>query len=228
MIFMKNLSIFCFTILVVFVISCRKDDHISTAPIPVILPDTTNPVLTLTCGDTINHQLNTAFTVPSATANDYQDGDLTAYINVFSTVNVNLTGSYSLVYSVTDSDTNTTSDTVIVMVVNTASALAGTYNNCFDTCQVSGVYSYTATVIASTTTNGAISINNFSAFGTSINVIASVSGSSISIPAQPLGTVGNLLAGSGTVTSTSPRAFNLNYAWTDGTSTEICVSHYGQ
>ncbi len=51
------------------------------------------------------------------TADDLEDGDLTAEIEVVGTVDVNTVGVYELVYSVTDSSGNTTTATRVVTIV---------------------------------------------------------------------------------------------------------------
>lgn len=188
--------------------------------------DVTAPVITITGGNTINHVLNATFTAPAATATDDEDGDVTSTITVdASAVNVNATGTYTVTYSVTDAAGNTATETLSVTVYNQAAYLSGTYNGA-DTCQVSGTYTYTANINVSTTTNGTFTVNNFAAFGTSINVTASANGTAISMSAQPIGTTGNLLSGSGTVTNTTIPVIHITFTWTDGTTTESCESWY--
>ncbi len=207
--------------------SCRRDDSIVFGP-PLNFPiqDTISPVLTLSCGDTITHILNSSFNIPSATANDPQEGDLSALISISGNVNQNLAGTYFLRYFVMDSDSNLSDDTVYVIVANQAEFLGGVYGNIHDTCQVRSPFAYAATVNVSTTTNGAISINNFGAFGTAISVTAYVSGASINIPSQPLGAIGSLLSASGTINNFSQGEFYVSYMWTDGVTSEICISTY--
>lgn len=216
---------------VVAIYSCKKEDPApSSPPPPVQQQDTIAPVITISVSSPLNHTLNAPFTVPAATAYDSIDGDLTQYISVNSTLNVNLAGTYSVIYSVMDSDSNMATATLIVNVVNTAGWMSGNYWNCDDTCQISGTFSYFSSVSPSSTINGAISINNFAAFGTSISISAYVSGSALSFPSnQPIATYGTVLNATGTITSTvSPIAFNVVYTWTDGVTTESCTGHYSQ
>lgn len=185
--------------------------------------DITAPVITIAGGNTINHTLNAAFTAPTATATDDEDGDLTTSIAVSGTVNENLTGTYTLTYTVADAAGNTATETVTVTVANSAAYLSGSYSGA-DTCQVTGNYTYTATTNVSTTTNGQITINNFAAFGTSINITATATGSSIALGAQPVGTLGNILSGSGVITNSTTPVMHFTFTWTDGTNTESCQS----
>jgi hypothetical protein len=188
--------------------------------------DITAPVITVAGGNTINHTLNAAFTAPTATATDDEDGDLTTGISVSGTVNENLVGTYTLTYTVSDAAGNTATETVTVTVANTAAYLSGGYN-AHDTCQVTAPYNYVATVSVSNTTNGAFTISNFGAFGTAITVNATLSGTAISIPAsQSLGGSASIVAASGTVTNTTVPVFGATYTWTDGSSSEVCISVY--
>tara|TARA_B110000444_G_scaffold261390_1_gene313125 strand:+ start:1834 stop:3243 length:1410 start_codon:yes stop_codon:yes gene_type:complete len=74
------------------------------------------PVITLTGSPTINITLGDDFTDPGATAKDNKDGDLTASLTTSGTVDTSNVGTYSIVYSVSDSGGNSTSliRTVIV------------------------------------------------------------------------------------------------------------------
>ncbi len=189
--------------------------------------DLTAPVITITGGNAINHTLNAAFTAPTATATDDEDGDLSTSISVTGTVNENLAGSYTLTYTVSDAAGNTATETVTVAVANSVAYMSGSYTNAQDVCQTSGTYTFNATIAVSATTNGSVAVSNFGGFGTSIAINMTVTGTTIAIPAQPVGTVGNILNGSGSVTSTTaPVAFNLTWTWTDGTLTESCTSTY--
>lgn len=189
--------------------------------------DITAPVITVTGGNTVNHTLNAAWSDPAATATDDEDGDLTSSIVVSGgPVNENAAGTYTLTYTVSDAAGNTATETVTVTVVNSADYLEGTYN-ARDTCQVTAPYNFTSSVSASNSTNGAFVINNFGAFGTSINVNATLSGTSITIPAsQSLGGSASIVAASGAVTNTTTPVWGCTYTWTDGTSSEVCISVY--
>ncbi len=194
--------------------SCKKED-------------TAVPVITVTGGNAVAHTLNAAWTNPTATATDDEDGDISTSISVSGTVNENLAGNYELTYTVSDAAGNTATEIVTVTVANSAAYMNGSYTNAADVCQVTGSYTYNATIAASGTVNGSVAVNNYAGFGTSITINMTVTGSAIAVPAQPVGTIGNILSGTGTVTSmTAPVAFNLAWTWTDGTTTESCTSNY--
>ena len=78
--------------------------------------DTTPPVISLLGSSTINLTVGDTFTDPGATATDDVDGDLTSSISITGTVDTSTTGTYTLVYSVADSASNTNSTTRTVIV----------------------------------------------------------------------------------------------------------------
>jgi hypothetical protein len=84
-----------------------------------LLSKASNPVLTInSSGDTINAVL-TPFTPSAATAFDAEDGNISEKIKVESTVSSYSLGIYFISYEVTDSDGNTSRDTVWVSSVDT-------------------------------------------------------------------------------------------------------------
>jgi formylglycine-generating enzyme required for sulfatase activity len=82
----------------------------------VTVVDTTNPVLTLLGDANMTHAKNTAWLDPGATASDSHDGNLTSSISVTGTVDVNVTGVYTLTYSVSDGASNESNATRTVNV----------------------------------------------------------------------------------------------------------------
>ena len=75
------------------------------------------PVITLN-GETIMQiSVGDSFTDAGAIADDREDGDLTASITTMSTVDTSSSGGYSISYSVTDSDGNTTTAERLVFVL---------------------------------------------------------------------------------------------------------------
>jgi trimeric autotransporter adhesin len=197
--------------------------------------DVTPPTLTITGGNAITHTLNATFTNPTATATDDEDGDISANVTVSGgPVNANLAGTYTLTYSVSDAAGNSASQDVVVTVKNDADLLAQTYsstnspaNAAVDTCQTSGNFNYNATVTSSTSTNGAFVINNFGGFGTTVNVNASLSGTTITVPgSQTVGGNSSIVTASGSVLSSAPLHWVIAYTWTDGQLTEVCGSDY--
>ena len=81
-----------------------------------IPPDITAPVITLTGSSTINLNLGATFTDPGATATDNVNGNITSSITAAGLVDTSLAGTYAIVYSVSDSDGNSTSVTRIVVI----------------------------------------------------------------------------------------------------------------
>jgi formylglycine-generating enzyme required for sulfatase activity len=80
-------------------------------------PDSNNPGIQLTGGDTITHSQGIPFTEPGVEAHDARDGNITDQIVVTGTVDMNSTGTYLLTYTVQDGAGNTTSTTRTVTVV---------------------------------------------------------------------------------------------------------------
>lgn len=81
------------------------------------LPPVNNvPVLTLNGAPTINLQVGTTYIDSGATAQDAEDGDLTANISITNPVDTSIAGVYTINYSVTDSDANTATTTRTVIV----------------------------------------------------------------------------------------------------------------
>jgi hypothetical protein len=71
--------------------------------------NTSAPVITLLGADPINLNLGDTFTDPGATAVDNIDGDITPDIQTTSDVDTNVAATYTVTYSVTDSDGNSAS-----------------------------------------------------------------------------------------------------------------------
>ena len=67
------------------------------------LPFNNPPTLTLVGSNPINVTINTPFTDPGASAQDPEDGDITAHIVATSTVNIAVLGTYAVTYNVSDS-----------------------------------------------------------------------------------------------------------------------------
>jgi hypothetical protein len=82
------------------------------------IPTTGNvPVITILGSNPATIQAGFAYTDASATATDAEDGNLTSSIVATSNVNTNVLGTYSVIYSVTDSSSNTVTATRTVNVV---------------------------------------------------------------------------------------------------------------
>jgi hypothetical protein len=209
------IALVAFTAGAMLMTGCKKDD-------------TTAPTISLTGGDqTVS--LGSTYSEPGYTANDDEDGDITSSVTVSGTVNTGQTGTYPITYTVSDAAGNSTTETRTVTVKNDADAFGGTYS-ADDTCQVSPVAPYTATVTPSSTVNNRITIANFGGFGQSISITATVATSTSTINftlPQTIGSFGSLIAANGSiVSSSSPVSFGVVYTWNDGTSNETCTSTY--
>jgi len=87
-------------------VSDDSSNAATTVTRTVNVTDTGAPTITLLGNNPINHELNTVFSDPGATASDAADGDLTGSIVITGSVNPNLAGTYTLTYNVVDSQTN--------------------------------------------------------------------------------------------------------------------------
>lgn len=67
-----------------------------------ILPDTAKPEFELIGGESINHLLGQAWIEPGVGAYDLRDGNLSSSVVITGAVDVNDTGTYKLIYSVSD------------------------------------------------------------------------------------------------------------------------------
>ncbi|WP_156491673.1 DUF5011 domain-containing protein, partial [Oleiphilus sp. HI0123] len=74
----------------------------------VNVADTGAPTITMSGANPLNHELNTIYTDPGATASDVVDDDatLSAAIVTINNVNENVAGTYTVTYDVTDSGGN--------------------------------------------------------------------------------------------------------------------------
>jgi len=191
--------------------------------------DTTAPVITLNGDATMEIDLQEAYSEPGANAIDGEDGDVT--VSITGTVNNDLKGDYTITYTATDGAGNTATEERIVTVVNSADFLAGTYLDAVDDCQSTPPSIFDAIVTTSNTDNGKFTVNNFGAFGTSVNIVCQYFASNNLISAitpQSLGAPALLTTvyNSSTVMSTTPVTFQIVYEWNDGGASEICTSTY--
>lgn len=86
----------------------------------VTVTDDTPPTLALNGASTITWECHVAFVDPGATANDSCAGNLTSAIVVSGSVNPNVVGSYTLVYSVSDGAQTATATRTVNVVDTTA------------------------------------------------------------------------------------------------------------
>jgi len=224
----------------VMMTSCKKED-------------TTGPTITLTGSAAITQSLpGTAgagsWTEPGVTAEDDEDGNVTANVTITikdagnvtrtGTEMANRKGSYVITYSVSDKAGNASSVTRTVDITNDAEYLSGIYGLSTDSCAVGGgPFPWSGDqpdVMTSDTVNNLIKINNFGAFGQSINIWATVSGTNLNIALnQGLGGtayIQNIYTTTpnptGITSTIAPTAFTVKYQWNDGTNSDVCVSWY--
>ena len=85
----------------------------------VTVEDTTAPILSLIGDSNMSLELGGSFNDPGATAADNFDGDITNNIVVSGTVDVNIAGSYTIAYNVSDSQGNFATQIIRTVVVGT-------------------------------------------------------------------------------------------------------------
>ena len=82
----------------------------------VVVEDTQKPVLIINSEKEIHVGVGKVYNIPSASATDNYDGDITNKIEIKSDLNLNEKGVYSVNYSVSDSSGNETKDKIIINV----------------------------------------------------------------------------------------------------------------
>ncbi len=82
----------------------------------VVVEDTQKPVLIINSEKEIHIGVGQVYNIPSASATDNYDGDITNKIEIKSDLNLNEKGVYSVNYSVSDSSGNETKDKIIINV----------------------------------------------------------------------------------------------------------------
>lgn len=147
--------------------------------------DTSKPVITLKGNANTTVVLNGTYTDEGATADDDKDGDLTSSItsNVSATnPNVNLKGSYTITYTVTDAAGNTGTKDRTVVVANSAENQAGSYNASDDwNSDGTSDYSWVETVTSSSSINNQLVFSKF-AYYTGCALKINVTGTTIAYP----------------------------------------------
>ena len=84
-----------------------------------VIPTNTVPTITLLGVNPFDIMQGTAYAEPGYSASDAEDGNLTAAVVVTGSVDENTPGTYTLTYTITDSDSNTVSVTRTVNVIDT-------------------------------------------------------------------------------------------------------------
>jgi len=172
-------------------ISDSSANAATTAVRTVNVVDTGAPTITLLGNSPINHELNTTFTDPGATASDAADGDVTASVIATGAVNNNLAGTYTLIYNVVDSQSNNAPTVTRNVVVADTTApiitLAGsaTLNHEQGTAYTDAGASASDIIDGDITANivvtGAVDANTAGTYALSYNVSDAVSNSAITV-----------------------------------------------
>lgn len=187
--------------------------------IPVI-PTGNSPVITITGNNPATVQAKIPYVDAGATATDVEDGVLTASIIPTSNVNVNLLGTYAVVYSVTDSAGNTVTATRTVNVVDTTAPVITLIGSNPITITKGGTYTELgATVMDNYNTGLSATITgtvNTNAVGTYIITYTSADSSGNS--AVPVTRTVNVIASGGG--SSSSGTDNVVYSSTDVSGTQ--------
>ena len=172
------------TLIGLTLISCKKNDHVQ-------------PVITLNGSHEQVVTLNSSYVESGATALDNKSGDISDNIETTGSVNVNLKGEYRLYYDVEDENGNKAATaTRFVQVVNNADNMIGTYL-ADPSCSGSGTTNYNTTVTSSETNNNQILIRKVLYTVEDDPVVGNISGTTITIPLQTIGT--NTIEGSGSL-----------------------------
>jgi hypothetical protein len=167
------------------------------------------PTLTLIGESSITLCLGDVFTDPGAESIDAYDDDISADIESIGSVNVDSVGSYSIEYTSTDKNDNTSVLTRTVNISVCVSNLLGDYN-VDDDCgsQLADIH----TISAGANENEIIIDNVVTLVGG--QVTGTLSGSTITVPEQEIDlTAGKFtISGNGTVNS-SATEINFDYTW---------------
>jgi hypothetical protein len=101
------------------------DGFTATDTVNVNVVDTIPPTLALLGANPFTVECHTAFVDPGATASDGCAGDLTPLITRTGLLNVNLPGTYTLTYSVSDGSNTASATRTVVVVDTTAPVISG-------------------------------------------------------------------------------------------------------
>lgn len=210
---MKKNILFLSTALIVgasvFMVGCKKDD-------------TTAPVVTIN-GSDMTIYLQDSYVELGATANDDEDGVITAVAS--GSVNTNLVGTYTITYTATDAAGNEGTAARTITVKNGQEAMEGKYDG--SEVDAVGPYTYsgntdpakTVTVTISTTVKNRVFMTRLGDFANN-TVYLNVTGNNIDMPEQTVSNVGtgtatcdvhNRKSGGTGVKTTAPVGFTLSY-----------------
>lgn len=107
-------------------VSCNSQDSASNTAngsFSVTIQDTTAPNITVLGDNPVFISKGSVYTDTGATSTDLVDGDTTSKVSSTSTVDTSVTGTYSVIYSVTDTAGNTATSSRSVVVKNNDASL---------------------------------------------------------------------------------------------------------
>ncbi len=191
--------------------------------------DLTSPVITLDGDSPMTVVLGGTYVEPGFTATDNEDGDLTLSVTSDeSDVNTDMIGKYDVLYSVTDKAGNTGTETRDVWVAAVKTSYTGTYS-VSETCSDGGTYTYD-TSISPGSGSDEILINNFGGYGTTVNVLTTISGDLGDVLVVNYTTGGATFTGTGTLTegTITTMKMNIDYVASDGSSSLNCDATYNR
>jgi hypothetical protein len=96
-------------------------NQLPSEPYPTVeQPETVPPIISLLGSTTVYLVESESFNDSGATAYDQIDGDLTSNITISGSININVIGTYSISYNVSDSDGNAAETVFRTVIVNSA------------------------------------------------------------------------------------------------------------
>ena len=129
-----------------------------------ILPDEAVPELELFGGASITHIAGKAWTEPGVAAYDVRDGNLTTAVKINGTVDVNKTGTYKLIYSVSDAAGNQgTAERIVTVVPNNLTFVAeiSVYNSNKSVFESRNLKPFYETTITADNNSSAVNFNSW-------------------------------------------------------------------
>ena len=140
----------------------------------IVVLDKTAPVLTLLGKDTVSVEQCEVYQEQGAVANDNMDGNLSSDIAITGTVNSSIVGNYTLTYTVSDAQGNSSNTSRVVKVVDTKKPGIFSYgkrikNN--DEVQIQIGTLFVDPVNGFDTCNGSISVNKIPGYNGMVNTL---------------------------------------------------------
>lgn len=199
----------CALISVILLFSCRKKDEIP--PDIRVLPDSVTV-----------HYRGDAYNDPGIYAVDNYSCDLAA-ITVENNVDTSRYGTYTIEYSVSDEEGNSSADTRPVDIVLPLKDYYDLNYSAVDTCSVSGSFFYTGLIQDCDCTEFGVLVGNISNFGLSASFILPLSGQYNEIISMDTTKATVHFEGSGIMTPHADTIF-WQYTISDSVQSDVCSS----